>query len=133
LLLLLAGLYCGASFGHFFHNAEYCGEYPNLPAWISRWSVYFSWVAITALGVAGLVCLRKHRPLVGLGLIAVYAALGFDGLGHYALAPMAAHSAAMNLSIWSEVVAAAFLLAWTLRSLVAEFRGLRAGAPMENA
>ncbi len=42
---------------------------------------------------------------------AVYAALGFDGLHHYHLAPASAHSAMMNFTIWFEVVTAAILLA----------------------
>ena len=34
LMLFLIGGYCFASFTHFFHNAEFCGDYPNLPGWI---------------------------------------------------------------------------------------------------
>ena len=46
-------LYCGASLLHFAHNAEYLADYPNLPAWISRAAVYFSWCAISAIGLCG--------------------------------------------------------------------------------
>ncbi|MGQ0651943.1 MAG: hypothetical protein ACT4P4_06695 [Betaproteobacteria bacterium] len=49
---------------------------------------------------------RRH----GLALIALYAVLGFDGLAHYALAPLAQHTLAMNMTIWLEVAAAALLL-----------------------
>jgi hypothetical protein len=54
--------------------------------------------------------------VVGLAVIALYAALGFAGLDHYALAPVAGHSLMMNASIFGEVIAAAVLLvviAWT--------------------
>ncbi|HSA89882.1 MAG TPA: hypothetical protein VLF42_08305 [Burkholderiales bacterium] len=44
-------------------------------------------------------------------VIAAYAALGFDGLAHYALAPFADHSATMHLTIGLEAAAAASLLA----------------------
>jgi hypothetical protein len=60
--------------------------------------------------------LRGFRA-AGLALIALYALLGFDGLLHYLLAPLAAHSVAMNLTIWIEVAAAAALLAVTARQL----------------
>jgi hypothetical protein len=51
-------------------------------------------------------------------VLAVYAALGCDGLLHYTRAPMEAHTAAMNFTIWFEVVAAALLLATVLAMAV---------------
>jgi hypothetical protein len=47
---------------------------------------------------------------MGLVTIAIYAGLGFGGLDHYVVAPIGAHSIVMNLTILSEVVAAAALL-----------------------
>ncbi len=114
LLLLLAAIYCAASFTHFFHNAEFCGDYPNLPAWLSRTSVYWTWIALTVLGATAVGLLRTRHRTIGLGLLATYAALGFAGLGHYGLAPMARHTAMMNFTIWFEVATAAVLLVVTL-------------------
>lgn len=51
--------------------------------------------------------------------MAVYAALGFDGLGHYAVAPIELHPLMANITILSEVAAAALLLPvvlWLLAS-----------------
>jgi len=109
-LLVLLAIYCTASLVHFAHNAEFLRAYPNLPAWLTRPGVYLSWLAVTAVGVAGLVLLRRgcHKP--GYLVIAGYAALGFAGLDHYAVAPMSAHTLAMNATIWVEVTAAAALL-----------------------
>lgn len=121
-LLVLTGLYCLASFTHFFHNAEFCGEYPNLPVWISRSTVYLSWLGITAIGGAGVWFTWSRRPLPGLGLLALYALLGFAGLGHYTRAPIARHTLAMNLAIWFEVIAGALLLTIALKELWAEHR-----------
>jgi hypothetical protein len=47
-------------------------------------------------------------------LVAGYAALGFAGLGHYAVAPFEFHTFGADLSILSEVAVAALLLAYTL-------------------
>ena len=124
-VMALSLAYCLASFIHFFHNAEYLGQYPNMPAWISRAGVYAAWLAITGVGAIGLLVVRSRFAPAGLVLIAAYAALGFDGLAHYGLAPMSAHSLAMNLTIWLEVAAAAALLAAALRCLYRE--GLRFG------
>jgi hypothetical protein len=117
LLVSLAALYCAASLAHFVHNAEYLSQYPNMPVWLSRPKVYAAWLAITAVGTLGLAFVRARHAVSGFLLIAIYAALGFDGLGHYALAPVSSHTLAMNLTIWFEVVAAAALLFVALRCM----------------
>jgi hypothetical protein len=109
-------LYLTASLLHFTHNAEYLADYPNLPAWLTRADVYVVWLVEAALGICGYALYRRGWVATGLWLIAAYAALGFDGLLHYTRAPMAAHSPAMNGTIWFEVVAAAALLGGVLVS-----------------
>jgi hypothetical protein len=104
-------LYCGASLLHFVHNAEFIADYPNLPLWISRKSIYLSWFAIFAIGLCGYLLYRGRYAFMGLVLMAIYAALGLDGLLHYSRAPLAAHSAGMNATIWIEVVTALMTLA----------------------
>jgi hypothetical protein len=107
LILLLA--YGAASLVHYAHNAEFLADYPNMPAWLSRAKVYVAWLGVTAIGVLGYLLARRGHQLGGLCVIAVYAAIGFDGLAHYRLAPLSAHTATMNLTIWLEVAAAALL------------------------
>lgn len=114
LLSLLVFVYCAASFAHFWHNAEYLAAYPNMPAWLLRSQIYATWLGIAAVGALGLFLLRAGWQIAGLSFLALYAGVGFDGLAHYALAPMASHTFAMNLTIWSEVVAAALLLSFVL-------------------
>jgi hypothetical protein len=92
------------------HNAEYLGGYPNLPAWLSRSQIYGVWCGITAVGLVGYTLYRRGRAGVGFWLLVLYTSLGFVGLLHYRRAPVAAHTAAMNLAIWLEVVAAALAL-----------------------
>ena len=103
-------LYLAASLLHFAHNAEYLAAYPNLPAWLTRSDVYLVWLGQAALGIGGYALYRSDWRLAGLLLIGVYAVLGFDGLLHYTRAPVAAHTVAMNFTIWFEVAAAALLL-----------------------
>ena len=103
-LLLFYGC---ASLLHFVHNAEYVAEYPNLPAWISRGSIYGAWLAISAIGLLGYLLYRGRYAFLGLILLAIYTALGFDGLLHYGRAPLSAHTSGMNATIWIEVVTAA--------------------------
>lgn len=119
---VLIAVYCGASLVHFAHNAELLSYYPNMPVWFSRSKIYLAWFAITAVGASGLLSLKFGFRLLGLLLIGGYAALGFDGLGHYSLAPMSAHTAMMNATIWTEVVAAAFLLAATIALALSHLR-----------
>jgi len=108
-------LYCGASLLHFAHNAEYVANYPNLPHWISRASIYVAWSVIFMIGVCGYLLLRRNHTVLGLTLLAIYTALGLDGLLHYGRAPISAHTFDMNLTIWTEVVTAAVALAAVLR------------------
>jgi len=125
-LVLLVAAACGsASLAHFAHNAEFCGDYPNLPAWITRGSVWLAWAAITLVGGAGVWLFRGGQRKAGLGVLAVYGALGCDGLGHYSLAPMARHTAMMNFAIWFEVVAGLALFTVALGALVREVRPSR--------
>jgi hypothetical protein len=58
--------------------------------------------------------------------VAVYAALGLDSLGHYVLAPMSAHTAAMNATIVLDVTAAALLLIEAVKLIA--WRALRRGS-----
>jgi hypothetical protein len=95
---------------------------------LTRVQVYAVWAGITALGVLGYFLLRAGRGVIGLLVLAVYAAIGFDGLAHYTRAPFGAHTAAMNLTIWSEVAAAALLLAAVLALIVRQLRASRGAA-----
>lgn len=118
-LIGLLLLYAATSLLHFWHNAEYLSDYPNLPAWLTRAQVYLSWCGLTALGVLGYGLYRRAQARAGLVVLAVYGLLGFDGLLHYRRAPFAAHTLMMNFTIWAEVVAAALLLACIARLLFA--------------
>jgi hypothetical protein len=124
-LLLLYGV---ASLVHFAHNAEFLTAYPNLPGWLTSSKVYFAWLGVTALGVLGYLLFRFKYCGVGFCLLTVYALLGLDGLAHYTRAPLMAHTAAMNFTIWFEVAAAASVLAVLCAVAAAHMRSQRSDA-----
>jgi len=99
-----------ATLFHHIHNAEFLDHYPNMPTWLSPLRVYAAWSAATAIGVIGYWSLRRGYKTSGLALLLAYGCYGLDGLAHYALAPMSAHSATMNVTIWLEAVTAVALL-----------------------
>ncbi len=102
-------VYFVASLMHFVHNAEFIAYYPNMPSWLSREDVYLAWLAVTSLGVAGLLVLKRGWHALGTLLLAAYGALGIDGLAHYSLALCSEHTLATNFTIWFEVVTGAAL------------------------
>jgi len=107
-----------ASLSHFIHNAEFLADYPGLPQTWTRAGVYGAWIGMTMIGLVGWFLVRAGYHVIGLVLLAVYALCGTDSLGHYAVAPLSAHTAAMNVTILLEVSAAALLLFESLRLLV---------------
>lgn len=104
-------IYTAASLLHFVHNAIYIDAYPNMPAALTAARVMIAWLAIASVGAVGYALLRAGRESAGLVVVALYAALGFDGLAHYSLAGFNAHTWAMNITIWFEAIAGAVLLA----------------------
>jgi hypothetical protein len=104
-------VYATASLVHFIHNAEFLAQYPNLPSSWSRASVYLAWAGMTAIGVCGWLLVARGFRTAGFVLTAIYALLGLDSLGHYVVAPLSAHTFAMNATILAEVLSAASLLA----------------------
>jgi hypothetical protein len=115
-LLAFMLVYGAASLAHFIHNAVYLEFYPNMPAWLTPLGVLAAWLVVAGIGAIGYWLFRIGAKVVGLATIALYAALGFAGLDHYVIAPISAHSLAMNATIVAEVIAASVLLlviAWT--------------------
>ena len=132
LIIALLLVYGAASLIHFTHNAEFLGDYPNMPTWLSRSAVYGALIGVTGLGMCGYWLLRRGYQLSGLCVIAAYAALGFDSLTHYVAAPFEHHSVAMHLTIWFEVGAAGLLLA-TVGWLMAKLTRSKASGRAYNA
>ena len=82
---------------------------------MTRAEVFAAWAGVTAVGVAGYSLAARGFDSAGLLVLTMYGLLGLDGLGHYAVAPMAAHTLVMNLSIWLQVATALSVLAAVLR------------------
>ncbi|HWZ63371.1 MAG TPA: hypothetical protein VNX02_10145 [Steroidobacteraceae bacterium] len=103
--------YAATTFLHFAHNAQYLTQYPHLPPSWSRADVYVAWCCLMVVGLLGYGLYRFGRRNTGLSVLGLYALCGFGGLLHYTRAPIAHHSAMMNVTIWAEAVAGALLLA----------------------
>ena len=101
----LLATYFVATLAHFVHNAEFIAFYPNMPAWITRETVYLAWLAIASVGVAGIIAARFGWSALGALLLGAYGALGLDGLQHYTLALCSEHTLAANMTIWFEAAA----------------------------
>lgn len=112
-------LYGAASLVHHVHNAVNLHDYPNMPPSLSVARVYLAWGATALVGVVGYGLTRGRHVFAGLVLLALFAALGLLGLAHYHLAPVGAHTLAMNASIGVEVATAGVLLFIVLRRLLA--------------
>jgi hypothetical protein len=121
-LLSLAILYGVASLTHFVHNALYLHDYPKMPTWITSLGVYAAWLVVATVGCVGYGLYRWGARKIGLLVLAIYALMGLDSLAHYVLAPLAAHSMAMNATILGEVGSAAVLLVFVAYLLFAEIR-----------
>ncbi len=97
-----------------------------MPGWISRAEVFGALAAVISVGIVGYLLYVFHYRVLGLVVIGVYAAFGFDGLAHYGLAAVSAHTSMMNLTIWLEVSTALFLLLFVvcliMRRVVVSFR-----------
>ena len=121
--LLLA--YGAASLVHFVHNAEFLGDYPNMPASWARADVYLAWLGMTSVGLAGWWAWKRGHARAGIVLFMLYATLGLDSLGHYVLAPLSAHTLAMNATILLEVGLAAWVFIVASRLLVRRLGAVR--------
>jgi hypothetical protein len=111
-LRLIMAVYGLASLMHFAHNAVYLRAYPNMPAWLTPLGVWAAFLALTAVGVLGYRVYRSGSRAVGVLMIGAYGAMGFGGLDHYVVAPIAAHTIVMNVTIAIEAAAAATLLVY---------------------
>lgn len=114
-----------ASLFHYLHNMIYFHAYPNEPDWLSPGRIDIAWLVITPLGVLGYLLYHWRRPGWSFALLYLYGLLGLGVLGHYLLAPMAAHTLAMNLSILLEAAAAVVLLGYVTVLLVGWTRNMR--------
>lgn len=118
-LLLLNG---AASLIHHAHNAEFLADYPNMPAGLSPVMVYGVWLGLTAVALAGYALIRRGYQLAGLAVLSIYGALGLGGLGHYAVAPLSAHTFTMNMTIWLETATAVLLLTTVVSLMLKHLR-----------
>lgn len=113
-LLVLITINVAASMLHYTHYFIFYSTYPNGTAWLSPPRVDLAWFAISIIGVIGYVLFKRHRFTWSFLCLYLYGLLGLASLGHYALAPVAAHTFAANVLILSSAGAAAVLLIYVV-------------------
>jgi high-affinity Fe2+/Pb2+ permease len=57
---VLFSAYFVASLLHFVHNAEFIAIYPNMPTWLTRFTIWFEVVAGLVLALASALLLRRR-------------------------------------------------------------------------
>jgi len=105
-----------ATLVHHVHNAQFLDQYPNMPEWLSPALVYVAWLATSAFGIAGYCAFRSGHRLLGCVALLAYGGYCVDGLLHYTRAPLAAHTPAMNATIFLEALtgtALVIVVLWT--------------------
>ncbi|MEO0971492.1 MAG: hypothetical protein AAFX85_00240 [Pseudomonadota bacterium] len=117
---IATALYAVATTVHFAHNALFLDQYPNMPAWFTPLGVLGALATVHVLGVIGVVFALLRMNVLALGFLGAYAAFGFDGLAHYAVAPFASHTFTMNATILIEVGSALVLFVLVAHSLLAK-------------
>jgi hypothetical protein len=114
--LLTVVLGCAAAtLFHHVHNAEFLADYPSMPASVTPATVYVAWLCATVVGIVGYVLVMRRYRVAGLALLVAYGAYALDGLVHYLLAPISAHTTMMNVTIWLEAAAGTALLIMLFR------------------
>jgi hypothetical protein len=111
--LALAIVVTGA---HFIDNARAIRIYPE-PGWITRPDIAVSWIAMTAIGVAGYVLYRRGRAGWGAAMLYAYALLAGAGVLHYRYAPASHFTPWMHALIAGEALAALALISITTWAL----------------
>jgi hypothetical protein len=106
LIVWLALIYGAASLIHHVHNALFLSDYPNMPAWLTPARVMVAWGFVASIGAGGGLLVYHRYYAAGYCVLGVFAALGFCGLDHYAIARMSEHSFWMNATILIEVATA---------------------------
>jgi hypothetical protein len=112
--LLLASVISTAV--HYTDNYVAFASYPGSEK-ISRADVPISWVALTAVGIAGYVLYRRGRRLaVAHGLLATYALTGLTTPLHYLAGSPSELPLWRNFSIMCDGLTGLAVLAYTVRS-----------------
>ena len=118
---MLVAVYFVASLAHFVHNAEFIAFYPNMPKGLTREHVYWAWMGVTSLGLAGFLAVHLGLQALGPLFVGAYGALGLAGLAHYSLALCSEHTFVTNATIWSEAASGFVLM---LASVLLLARGI---------
>jgi hypothetical protein len=103
---------------HYWDNYISFDRYP-VPTWITLDGVWISWLLLTIVGGLGywLYCQQKWW-LAAYICLTIYVSTGASTPLHYLYAPMSHFMMRMNISIWSDGLAALLLILFLVWSVV---------------
>jgi hypothetical protein len=115
LVILLANLISTGI--HYWDNYVSFDRYP-VPAWITLDGVWISWLLLTIVGGLGYWLYCQQKWWLAYLCLAIYVSTGASTPLHYLYAPMSHFMMRMNISIWSDGLAALLLILFLVWSVV---------------
>jgi hypothetical protein len=101
---------------HYWDNYVSFDRYP-VPAWITLDGVWMSWLLLTIVGSLGYWLYCQQKWWLAYLCLAIYISTGASTPLHYLYAPMSHFMMRMNISIWSDGVAALLLILFLIWSV----------------
>jgi hypothetical protein len=102
---------------HYWDNYVSFDRYP-VPAWITIDGVRMSWLLLTVVGSLGYLLYCQQKWWLAYLCLTIYVSTGASTPLHYLYAPMSHFMMRMNISIWSDGLAALLLILFLVWSIV---------------
>jgi hypothetical protein len=102
---------------HYWDNYISFDRYP-VPVWITIDGVWISWLLLTVIGSLGYWLYCQQKWSLAYLCLTIYVSTGASTPLHYLYAPMSHFMMRMNISIWSDGLAALLLILFLVWSVV---------------
>lgn len=109
--LLILGV--GSTAVHYIDNAASIEQYPQ-PAWINEPLIIAVWIGLTATGIAGYFLYRQGRIRPAVALLVLYSYTGLSSPLHYRYGSLSDFALWQRLSIWTDGLTGAAILAFAV-------------------
>lgn len=117
LLRILLALGIASTAVHYTDNAVSIEQYPQ-PTWITVPVIFGVWIGLTAAGIAGYVLYRRGKTWPALALLVLYSYTGLSTPLHYLYGSLSDLAWWKQLSVWTDGLTGAAILAFALREAI---------------